>query len=129
MASHLNDMRIKGNRIFLFALIFLTLVFGYRVLPWWSIYVIPLVATFVFGTATAKEAVWVSAIAAFIAWTGLSYVLASNNSFVMVTRIGKLFGDTSALTLLLITGVLGAFYASLGGYLGFLLSEKINTNR
>ncbi len=103
------------------AILILALIAAGSYFPWWVIFFVPLLFGLLLDTVSPRNTSRIAALAGFVAWAGWSWYLAYSNDFRLTQRIAVLFGDTEPLLLLLICGVMGAFYAALGAYLGRLI--------
>ena len=106
------------NPFIYFTVLTALMTFTYQLIPWWGVFAIPMIVGYIAKNVSSKHVIYLSALSAFIVWSGLSWYLADQNNYILSSKIGSLFGGLSSWHLIIFTGILGAFYAALGGFLG-----------
>lgn len=92
-------------------------VFG---LPWWSVYVVPFVFSYIFEKKEWNS-IMVGFIAIFLYWITASYLIDIGNESILSSKIGSLFMGIGTWGLILVTGLTGGVTGALGGWSGSLL--------
>lgn len=86
-------------------------------LPWWAWPIFAAVLAF-FLKVRPKAALLGGLIGGFLLWGGYAGLLNVQNDGILSARIGQLLGGVGGGTLVLVTGLLGGLFASLGALTG-----------
>ena len=88
-------------------------------LPWWSIVVV----AFIIGTLTKESGIrafTIGFLSVALLWGIYATIINSQNDSILANRMGELLGDTSPMSLILITALVGGLVGGLGTLTGNL---------
>ncbi len=98
----------------------LILVLGHLsslILPWWIIAVITFLVVLLFNFKESSG-FFIGFFGVFLLWLVYSIWLNVQNSFILNTQIGQLFGGLNGKILIIISAVIAGMVGGLGGWLG-----------
>ena len=88
-------------------------------LPWWSIVVVAIII----GTLTEKSGIrafTIGFLGVALLWGIYATIINSQNDSILANRMGELLGDTSPISLILITALIGGLVGGMGALTGNL---------
>ena len=100
--------------------------------PWWSISLTAILSAF-FLKLKSGTAFLFGLLGGFILWAMVAFYADIENQGILSTKIGSLFGGIGSNALIVVTGILGGLFASIGSYIGaslrglFIKSSKKGT--
>ncbi len=86
-------------------------------LHWLAGFLVLAIAMFILQPPPSLAA-FLGGISAGLIWISLAWVLSESNNHLLADQVGDLFGGLSGLSMVLLTGILGAVGGALAGWLG-----------
>lgn len=114
---------MNRNSVNFLATLLLAISFSF-ILPWWSVMVSAIITAF-FVPLKKSAVFFVPFFAVLVFWIGYSFILGSDNDFILAKRIANLLSmGGSHYALLVVTGIIGGIAAGVAAIFGKQLKSS-----